>query len=636
MIVAMQKAEIVIYHEHFAAALAELQTLETLHLETVPVKGESRQHTFNRMHLSDADIIGRDRLKEIIEACDAIIKASPVPAATIPDQGMLLDIKNSPPEQRLARIIKIRRKVTSLKRRYRNMEEDLATLDRYKEVAHFADEKNVDEGDSSYYLFLLQNTENAARQKLVEDVVQSGLPADDIKFFDLSKDKSLGIIISPADKIEQVKHIVWDAGGVEFSLPPHYRSENLKESLHSIEQDVERLPRTLQSIRSELDAVGKQWGRYVISARKACNLDMQQLAATRHFVEGSFVKVLHVWMPVGQAEKVQQTLAEATLGAYTMRILKKGFRSEEAPVALDNPGFVRPFEVVLKLFPPPTHKTFDPSVLNMLTIPIFFGFIVGDIAYGLIIMGALLAIRNRFHANEDVRAATTVGMYCGISTIIFGAVFAELFGSFGHHVLGLWPPLFNREDPSSTALLLLITIGIGALHIGMGTLAGIYNARKLQDSHGLLDRIGQLLCVVSFGFLALGAFTSANSHYIVGVFLLLTGLVFLYLGQGALGVLEITGMATNILSYSRLMALGVASVVIARVANEMFAQINTGLIGFIVALIVAVLIHGLNIVLSMFSPTIHTLRLHYVEFFTKFYKTDGRKYVPFGREVHNE
>jgi V/A-type H+-transporting ATPase subunit I len=144
-----------------------------------------------------------------------------------------------------------------------------------------------------------------------------------------------------------------------------------------------------------------------------------------------------------------------------------------------------------------------------------------------------------------------------------------------------------------------------------------------------MERLGQLLFLG--GIILLVAATVTRSAVVLSTAALFAaiGIVTLVRGAGIIGLLEVFSLISNILSYARLMALGMASVVLALVANRMFSQFDSGFIG----LLVAIPLHALNIVIGMFSPTIHTLRLHYVEFFSKFYKPGGRNYVRFGAEM---
>jgi V/A-type H+-transporting ATPase subunit I len=301
-----------------------------------------------------------------------------------------------------------------------------------------------------------------------------------------------------------------------------------------------------------------------------------------------------------------------------------GPRLEDIPVVLKNPAFAKPFEVLLKVFPPPTYGTLDPTVINAIGVPFFFGLIVGDVAYGLVILALALWLRWRYRASETIRAVGAIGSYCALSTILFGFLYGEVLGTLGPY-FGL-TALIHRESPEELILLLQLAVCVGAVHVAAGLALGALNARHVLDRHAFMERLGQILCLVSAGFLVAGVLWGSGLFFAAAGACFLPGIGILLLGAGVVGLLEVFSLISNILSYSRLMALGVASVVLAMVANRIFQQLDYGLTG----LLAATLLHGLNLLIAMFSPTIHTLRLHYVEFFTKFYRPGGKGYVPFG------
>ena len=191
----------------------------------------------------------------------------------------------------------------------------------------------------------------------------------------------------------------------------------------------------------------------------------------------------------------------------------------------------------------------------------------------------------------------------------------------------------RKNEPRDSAGLLVMSIGVGAVHVTLGLILGVWEAIRSRSRNHLLERGGMLLGLIGLFFvigvltdyLPKGLMTPAIVGMIIGIVLLGASLGWLGILMGPIEFISLIG---NILSYLRIAAIGLASVALARVANEMAGMVGN----LIVGVIVAVLIHALNLVMGAFSPTIHSLRLHYVEFFRKFYESGGRPYQPFSSQ----
>jgi V/A-type H+-transporting ATPase subunit I len=210
-------------------------------------------------------------------------------------------------------------------------------------------------------------------------------------------------------------------------------------------------------------------------------------------------------------------------------------------------------------------------------------------------------------------------------------MYGEVFGTLGE-TLGFHPLWFDRGH--EVQALFLLTIGIGAGHIVLGLCLGVWLAVRRRSRHEVIEKAATLVSLAAL-FLLVAVLTDylPDTFFTPAIALLVVGLAILMYSLGGIGVLlgplELLGTVGNILSYLRIAAIGLSSIYLAQVANELAGVTGNLLLG----LIIAGLFHALNIVLGAFSPTIQSLRLHYVEFFGKFYKGGGQPFRPFQRSM---
>jgi V/A-type H+-transporting ATPase subunit I len=297
--------------------------------------------------------------------------------------------------------------------------------------------------------------------------------------------------------------------------------------------------------------------------------------------------------------------------------------ADRAPVVLHNPPLFRPFEVLIRMLPLPKYGTVDPTPFVAVFFPAFFGLIVGDVGHAVLLAALAGILRAKSKPDSTARSLSSVALACAVSTAIFGVLFGEFFGSLGH-VVGLHP-VFDREQAMTPFLML--AVALGAVHVVLGILLASISSWRRGRRREAAGR-GVMLGMLVLTALALLAAVEVLPAGLLTPFViaLLTAFTVLIALEGIVAVIELVSTFGHILSYARIMALGTASLMLAVVANQMVGTMGSVLIGVIFGL----LFHLVNFAIGVFSSTIHSLRLHYVEFFGAFFSPGGTYYQPLG------
>jgi V/A-type H+-transporting ATPase subunit I len=363
----------------------------------------------------------------------------------------------------------------------------------------------------------------------------------------------------------------------------------------------------------------------MLRARAAIADRLLETEATTHAIESDRAFVIEGWLPDSAYPRFSRQIEERFGGEVVVeRVAREEWAVEEAPVVLENPRLFRPFEAIVRVFPAPSYGTIDPTPFVAVFFPMFFGVILGDVAYGLALalIAGILHLRSR--SGTTLRSISEIAGACAAFTIAFGFVYGELLGDLGRHWLGLRPLVFNREE--ALIPFFAFTLALGAVHMLLGLLIGASNTFSTHPRQSLGRGISAVLILLVGVAILAAARVLPAVFFTPSVIAILVAFPILIVVEGVLAPIELLSTLANVLSYARIMALGTASVVMAVVANRMVGAMGSVVVGILFGL----LFHLVNFALGIFGPTIHALRLHYVEFFGKFYSAGGVEYRPFG------
>jgi V/A-type H+/Na+-transporting ATPase subunit I len=429
------------------------------------------------------------------------------------------------------------------------------------------------------------------------------------------------VLVLPAEADARLDAALAEARLPETSLPAGYAG-GLASAAPRMAERLAALPELQRDLEAERRRAATAWAIPLVAAR-AVLADWYAAQRARVLVAlapRSFV--LEGWVPSRLAAGVAQALAAVADDVVVEPVARSDWQGEDAPVVLQNPRIFRPFERLLALLPLPRYGSLDPTPFMAVFFPLLFGVMLGDVGYALLIAGIAWWLRRGANAGSMRRDAADIATACAAFTAAFGVAFGEFFGDLPHRLFGWHAPWMNREHAIMAAIAL--AVGLGLVHVVLGLVLGAITDARRAPRHALGRGLSAVMLLLVTAALLAAVDVLPRGVMTPAAIALLVAFPVLIAAEGIIAPVEFLATIGNVLSYARIMAIGTASVMLAVVANSMVGAIGSTVVGVIFAL----LFHAVNFAIGCFSPAIHALRLHYVEFFGKCYEPGGRAYAP--------
>jgi len=368
--------------------------------------------------------------------------------------------------------------------------------------------------------------------------------------------------------------------------------------------------------------IAKKWRNELEKYREFLAMERQREESQNKFAQMEHVVAIQGWVPENSAAQAAQEIEEVSDGACMVEISEPE-EMDDVPVLLKNPKFIRSFELLTRLYGMPTYNGVDPTLILVPGFLLFFSIMLTDAMYGVIaLVLGLLLIRGGGKYNIFIKDAGVILSSAGVATIIVGALAGGWLGDFGLKL----PVLKAMQifDPMvQVTTFLLIALIIGLTHVNAGVVINVWNRLKRRQAWKALT--GNLW----FLFAQPGIFFYLVGYRSVGLMFMVISLVLLFLGHKAMAMFQVTGFMGDVLSYARLMALGLCTTGIAMTVNVLSNMLYAGSsIGIFFAIVVFFIGHLFNFVINAMGAFVHGLRLHYVELFTKFFESGGTEFTP--------
>lgn len=389
--------------------------------------------------------------------------------------------------------------------------------------------------------------------------------------------------------------------------------------------------------------------------------DYFRMRAAKYEVLGTLEQTKHVFVVEGYIPAQNADALETELeGRFDAAVdIFDPDPSEDVPVLLKNGPLAAPMEGVIESYSMPGDGELDPTTPVACFYYILFGMMLSDFAYGLLMsLSTFVLIKKMKNMERSMRKTLTMFFYCGLGTMLSGVLFGSYFGDaptvIAKTFFNVDLPIPKVIDPLNEPMkMLVVCFAIGLIHLFAGLCINLYTAVKQKRFvDAVSDSVLWMLLVAGLilfglttdmvtGMFGLSKISSAAGN--AGAVMAVIGAVGIILMdgresknwfkrvlKGLYGVYGVTGYLSDLLSYSRLLALGLATSVISSVFNQMGSMVaGTPVIGVIFFILIFLVGHVLNLGINALGAYVHANRLQYVEFFGKFYNGGGRKFAPF-------
>lgn len=650
MLVPMSKVELIGPKTKFFDVLSLLHELGTVHVQDLSQQIDSGEMPAEHMELIAAQEAEKERLEELLLRLRSVIGAlhvTPANAASAEYERYYAEFSALRRAELIARASEAMSRLeppsAALVQTEAELQTEIALLNRYepllRKIQPLASEIIRDESLDSVALLV-----DRRYRGLIGDLEAelASVTKDQSEVFAADVDeRTTALVVVFSKRYSAAVHAFLDTENVnQVRLPSGFQDVPFDEAYEQMKRRREEIPGQLGAVRRKIAAMGAANLGEIAALLDVLSNQLDEVGEIPMFGETQYEFVMTGWLPAEMLGTLTARLDERfgdEVSLSELRIDEDEYA--EMPVALRNPKFAEPMQA---LYPTlaggmPRYGSVDPTVVLAVFYPLIFGLIVGDIAYGTIMLGIVLWLRHRFRDKPFIQTATAIFGPAAIMAILVGIVYGEFFGNAlqllgvirPFTVLGVTLPL-QRTAASMLLPLIGVAIGVGVIQVSYGLVLGVINALRRHRRSGAYLHVALLTLVLGMILAALAAVPALEAGkpvvQIVSAAALLLGFFGAMWFGKIMGFVEVIELVSHIASYIRIMAIGLAGAVFADAVNELVREL-----GWIIGGLLGLILHALNIVISSFSPNIHALRLNFLEFFTKFYEPGAHEYKPFQR-----
>ena len=418
-------------------------------------------------------------------------------------------------------------------------------------------------------------------------------------------------------------------------------------AISTLTKEIKTMKKDKKTINKTLQHLAQQHLQNLYVVREQIQLEKIRKDIQRHFGQTHSTYVITGWVPVEDIDGFKTLIKHTTQENVIIDIQTPSPNPDNPPTSLKTRSSTGSFKTLLELFAVPRYNEINPSVIMGFFFVLFFGVMLGDAGYGLVILLLALFAHIKFSQYSDmIKSWSILGIFLGIVTSVVGLLTNGFFGDliprfiYGNSnqplyqltLFGINFPVEPLKDPLS---ILIVALILGLLHLNVGIILGLYQAFKRKEYRAFLTEKFCMIPLQIGGGALIGYFIMdwqfSQAVFYAAIVLVIIGIIQLFLASGPVGFFDITGYVGDWLSYARLLALGLATAGMALAFNVVAGLIPEMIpvVGIILLPIILFVAHTANLILQSLGAGVHSLRLQYVEFFNRFYEGGGHEFSPF-------
>ncbi|MFH2028011.1 MAG: V-type ATP synthase subunit I, partial [Nanoarchaeota archaeon] len=414
----------------------------------------------------------------------------------------------------------------------------------------------------------------------------------------------------------------------------------MKAPAQFVESELNKIKDEKESIIKKVTILNKKLLKDTIVLREELEVLKQRYEAVHNMLDSEKFFITQGWILKKDASNFENLLKETVKNNIAV-LIEEPKAEENVPVELANSKFVKPFEMLTELYALPKYRDLDPTFIVGPIFLIFAAFMLTDAVYGLflVIMGLFL-LKKFAKYNEGMRNVAIIILGMGTLTVIFGILTGSYFGDLPKYLWGVSADeLAFWKDPLADPLyFLIVAIGTAVVYLNIGFIFGVIEDHRKKDYKTMFkDRIVWFIIQIGIALLVLKMnpvlFKLFGQNIGLATLIIIFAVVSIIITHGPLGLLGITGLMGDMISFSRLFALSLSTAGIALAVN-LLANLVRGIpyVGIIAAAVIFIIGHMFGFVMNSIGSFVHSLRLQFVEFFGRFYEGGGDKFVPLKEE----